>query len=69
VALAIEGDTTEAFGQDPNQRYQFQHKVVPMSSLVASNKPTGEINPDYDQTLQPRIRDRAASEIPSSVTI
>ena len=62
-ASTAEGHETEAFGQDPNKKYAFKMKVVELDSLVASNKTSGEINPDYDQTLQPRIRDRAASEL------
>jgi len=62
-AGTAEGNETQAFGQDPNKKYAFKMKVVELDSLVASNKTSGEINPDYDQTLQPRIRDRAASEL------
>jgi hypothetical protein len=58
-----EGNETQAFGQDPNKKYVFKMKVVELDSLVASNKTSGEINPNYDQTLQPRLRDRAASEL------
>lgn len=57
-----EGMKTQAFGNDPNKRYSFRSMVVPLSSLVTSNTSTGAVNPDYDQTLQPRDRSRAASQ-------
>ena len=57
------GSETEAFGSDPRNRYQFRNRVVSLDSLVASNKQSGEINPDYDPELQPRERSRQASEM------
>lgn len=57
------GSTTEAFGQDPRNRYEFRNRVVSLDSLITSNKPSGEVNPDYDPNLQPRERSRAASEM------
>ncbi len=57
----VRGKTTTAFGNDPNEQYQFQYKVVELDDLVASNTDTGAINPDYDPTLQPRDRTRVAS--------
>lgn len=54
--------TTEAFGADPNRRYTFRYRLVSLDSLITSNTDTGAINPAYDPTLQPRQRDRAASQ-------
>jgi hypothetical protein len=52
---------TSAFGTDPNRVYSFRYRVVELDDLIASNTATGGINPDYDATLQPRMRERAAS--------
>ncbi len=62
VGNGLDGATTKAFGNDPNKTYDFQFKVVSLSSLIASNTSTGSVNPDYDPTLQPRDRSRAASQ-------
>lgn len=57
------GDSlTRAFGADPRQVYEFRHKIVDLDSLVTSNTDSGAVNPAYDKQLQPRMRDRAASE-------
>jgi 2'-5' RNA ligase len=57
-----DGDPTRAYGADPNQSYQLQHRVVDMADLKASNLANGAINPAYDPALQPRDRSRAASQ-------
>jgi 2'-5' RNA ligase len=57
-----DGDPTRAYGTDPNQSYQLQHRVVDMADLKASNLANGAINPNYDPALQPRDRSRAASQ-------
>ena len=59
----VTGHTTEAFGNDPNKRYSFRTKVVSLDDLIVSNTVGGAVNPDYDQTLQPRARDRTASQL------
>ena len=56
------GDTTKAYGANPNQSYALQHRVVDMADLKASNLPNGAVNPAYDPRLQPRDRSRAASQ-------
>jgi hypothetical protein len=61
-AAKADGDPTRAYGTDPNQSYQLQHRVVDMADLKASNLANGAINPDYDPALQPRDRSRAASQ-------
>lgn len=53
---------TQAFGTDPNKRYEFKYKVVDLNDLVASNTSTGAINPKYAKELQPRDRSRVASQ-------
>jgi len=58
-----EGVKTQAFANDPNQRYEFQWRVVPMSTLIPSNTSSGAINPDYTKELQPRDRSRQASQV------
>lgn len=55
-------NTTRAFGADPNRVYEFRWRVVDLEELITSNTVAGGINPDYDPTLQPRQRDRAASQ-------
>ncbi len=54
--------TTRAFGADPTRVYEFRYRVVSLDELVTSNTDTGAINPAYDSALQPRQRDRAASQ-------
>jgi hypothetical protein len=62
VAPVAQGDPhTRAFGSDPNRVYDFRFRVVELDDLIASNTEKGGINPNYDPTLQPRQRDRAAS--------
>lgn len=56
------GGETMAFGQDPNSRYKFRWRAVSLDDLTPSNTDSGEINPDYDPSLQPRDRSRAASQ-------
>ncbi|KAB8142955.1 hypothetical protein F8S13_11980 [Chloroflexia bacterium SDU3-3] len=53
---------TRAFGADPNKVYRFRYRLVDLDQLVTSNTDTGGINPAYDARLQPRMRDRAASQ-------
>ena len=57
------GNHTQAFGNDPRNCYEFQMRVVELDDLITSNTSTGQVNPDYDQRLQPRSRSRAASRL------
>lgn len=57
-----EGTTTRAYGLDPNKSYEMQHRLVDMKDIQASNTASGGINPNYDPSLQPRDRSRAASQ-------
>jgi hypothetical protein len=58
------GITTEALGMDGLTRYEFEFKIVDMGKLIVSHDPfTFEVNPDYPQELQPRIRERAATKL------
>lgn len=57
-----DGDTTKAYGADPNTSYTMQHRLVDMADVQASNLPSGAINPNYNPALQPRDRSRAASQ-------
>lgn len=56
------GSVSSAYGTDPNQSYQMQHRLVDLSEIHASNTANGGINPDYDPRLQPRDRSRSASQ-------
>lgn len=56
------GNTTKAFGADPNQSYTMRHELVDMGDVHASNTAGGGINPKYDPALQPRDRSRASSQ-------
>lgn len=59
---AVSGDKTQAFGNDPNTLYDFEYRVVSLDDLIPSNTDSGSINREYDATLQPRDRSRAASQ-------
>lgn len=54
---------TRAYGNDPNRAYEMRTRVVDLGEVKASNTATGAVNPDYDQTLQPCDRTRAASQM------
>lgn len=56
------GGTAVAYGTDAHKIYEFKYRLMELDDMVTSNSPSGEINPDYDQALQPRIRSRQASE-------
>ncbi len=48
----------------PNGReLEVEYAIVDADQLVTSNTDDGRVNPDYPQTLQPRDRTRASSEI------
>jgi len=51
-----------AYGSDPNRAYAMRYRVVDLDDLTPSNLDGGAINPAYDAALQPRQRDRAASQ-------
>ena len=61
-ARQLRGIKTKAFGNDPNQMYDFEFRVLSLDDLKASNTNSGAVNPDYDKELQPRDRSRAASQ-------
>jgi hypothetical protein len=48
---------------DPNRKVTVRYRVVDLDEPIASNTVTGEINPHYDQELQPRRRDRAGYQL------
>ncbi len=58
------GAETEVASQvDPARKIKVRYRVVELEEPVASNTLAGEINPAYDQALQPRRRRRAASRL------
>ncbi|MEM7028986.1 MAG: hypothetical protein AAF629_05295 [Chloroflexota bacterium] len=46
---------------DPAHTIQTRFRLVDLAEPIVSNTLSGEINPDYDQDLQPRRRNRTAS--------
>jgi len=56
------GVITDAYGADPNHKYQVRYELREVDDLVTSNTETGAVNPAYPQELQPRDRTRAASK-------
>jgi hypothetical protein len=52
-----------AYGSDPTRAYQMRYRVVDLDELTPSNLDNGAINPAYDASLQPRQRDRVASQV------
>lgn len=52
-----------AYGSDPTRAYRMRYRVVDLDDLVPSNLDSGAINPAYDAALQPRQRDRIASQV------
>lgn len=55
------GVITDAYGADPNHKYQMRYELREVDDLVTSNTDTGAVNPAYPQELQPRDRTRMAS--------
>ena len=51
-----------AYGSDPTRAYNVRYRVVDLDELIPSNLDSGAINPAYDVALQPRQRDRVASQ-------
>jgi hypothetical protein len=55
---------TFAMGITTPTRYEFNWKVVDAKDLIVSHDPfTFEVNPKFVQALQPRLRDRAATQM------
>ena len=46
---------------DPGRKIRARYRLVDLADPIASNTPGGAANPAYDQRLQPRRRERAAS--------
>lgn len=47
---------------EPARKIKVRYRVVDLNEPVTSNTPAGAINPAYEQALQPRRRERAASQ-------
>ena len=54
---------TFAFGPDPSKVYRFRFRVVDLDDLVPSQTDTLARNPAYTAGKQPRLRDRAVSQM------
>jgi hypothetical protein len=59
----VVGKETEATGPDPNKKYTFRYRVVSLDDLVPSHLDTLAANPAFPAELQPRLRERAASQV------
>lgn len=59
----IVGNEVSAYGSDPNRVYQFRYRVVSLDDLIPSHTDGLLENPAFPQELQPRLRDRAASQL------
>jgi proteasome lid subunit RPN8/RPN11 len=58
------GNKTLALGPDNTTQYEFEFRIVPLDTLIVSNDPfTFTVNPAYPQELQPRLRERAATQL------
>lgn len=55
------GVIVDAYGADPNKKYQVRYELREVDELVTSNTDSGAVNPAYPQELQPRDRTRMAS--------
>ena len=55
---------TFAMGPNGVSRYEFEFAIVELGQVIPSHNPfTFELNPEYPQELQPRLRDRAATRL------
>ncbi len=62
-APGVPGLPTTAYGiYDPNHVYEFRYKLVDRKDLVVSHTLEQAENPAYPVDLQPRFRDRVASQ-------
>jgi cell wall-associated NlpC family hydrolase len=52
-----------AIGANPARRYEFRYRVANLDDLVPSNLPSGAPNPAFPRELQPRSRERVASQL------
>ena len=56
--------TTFATSPDGVRRYEFVHRALPADQLITSHDPfTFQVNPAFAQAIQPRLRDRTATEL------
>lgn len=56
------GAATQAFGANPGERVQMRFRVVPLEDLITSHTDRLAVNPAFPPELQPRIRERVASQ-------
>jgi hypothetical protein len=56
-------NVTTATGADPNKAYRFRYRVVSLDELTPSHLDNLSVNPAFPEGLQPRLRDRAASQM------
>ena len=57
------GSTVVAYGPDPTKEYKLRFAVVPLGDLITSHTTAMARNPKFPSSLQPRLRDRAASRL------
>ncbi len=59
----VGAETDSPSSVNPTRKIRTRYRVVDLSEPITSNTLTGEVNPAYDQSLQPRQRDRTASRL------
>ena len=58
------GNKTLALSMDNKTQYEFEFRIVDLDELIVSNDPfTYAVNAKYPQELQPRLRERAATQL------
>jgi hypothetical protein len=60
---ALPPGSTFAFGTDPNRRYEFKYRLVDLDELITSHTDDLVENVAFPKELQPRDRERAASQM------
>lgn len=58
----VSDEVTEIFSPSDNDPIEVRYAVVPIESMIPSNDPSGNVNPDYPSELQPRDRTRTATK-------
>ena len=60
--VPAQGRRVTAYGVDPNVEYEFVFRVVDLDDLIPSHTDALSPHPDYPKEVQPRLRERMASQ-------